>query len=89
MKTAIVLISAEHFSNSRKVCESIEKQVFTNSSELREKINAELETDHTIEQRNLLRNSILIYEISDFMDAVNNQELDVLTNHFLSYVQLK
>ena len=31
---------------------------------------------------------IMIYELSDFMDGVNNQELDILTDSFISYVRV-
>ena len=32
---------------------------------------------------------VLIYDISEFMDVVNNQELDILTEYFISYVNVE
>ena len=30
----------------------------------------------------------MFFEISDFMDAVNNQEVDILTDSFISYINI-
>lgn len=78
MTTSIVLIPVE-FINSRQVCEIIERTQYGNVQELRDKID-ELLNESEVEE------DILIYDISDYMDAVNDQELDVLTEYFISYV---
>jgi O-phosphoseryl-tRNA(Cys) synthetase len=33
--------------------------------------------------------SVLVYTLSGFMDEVNDQNLEVLTEYFISYVTLK
>jgi hypothetical protein len=74
MKTKIVLIHVDH-DNARKVCEDIESMVFTHN-ELLDYFN-----DNEIVRYQ-------VFDISDFMDGVNDQELDVLTECFMSYVNV-
>jgi hypothetical protein len=81
MKTFIILININH-TNARKACNAIENTTFANFDAL---------------EQALVKNGInanedyrtLKYEISDFMEAVNDQELDVLTEYFLSYVKIE
>ena len=80
MTTSIVLIPVD-FMNCRKVCETIERQTFGNVQELRDKV-AELLSEPEVD------GEVLVYDISDFMDEVNNQMYDVLTEYFISYVYL-
>lgn len=49
--------------------------------------NLENRVFKSIEELPILPENSLICEISDFMDAVNNQELDILTEYFISYVK--
>ena len=74
-KTYIVLISVE-YSDSRKTCELIEDTKYQNFSELKEVLED-------------VGNDYLVYSLTDFMDEVNNQYLDVLTEYFISYVHIK
>jgi len=78
MTTSIVLIPVE-FVNSRRVCERIEREKFGNVQEMRDKV-AELLNEPEVDE------DVLVFDISDFMDAVNDQELDVLSEYFISYV---
>lgn len=78
----IVIINTE-FTNSRKTCENIENQSFESREELLEYIRKN--TDCTEEE---LKQEIHILEMSDFMDAVNDQVLDNLENSFISYVDI-
>lgn len=75
MKTHIVLISVEN-TNARKVCEKIEGQSFTKQS------FDDLMVREVID-------SYSVISLSDFMDSVNNQDLDDLTNYFISHIKLK
>lgn len=75
MKTSIVLISVE-FTNSRKVCEKIEGQSF-DRRKLDDLMVSEMITNYSV------------IPLSDFMDSVNNQDLDDLTNYFMSYIKIK
>ena len=77
-KTVMVLIPVSYY-NSRKVCEAIENTKWDSTIGLRKHISIECENTG---------DDISFYDISDFMDAVNNQELDVLTEYFISYVQM-
>jgi hypothetical protein len=83
MKTSIVLIPV-YFSNARHVCNEIENQKFKTTTELREKLNSELVAPDDEEPE-----SPLIYDMTDFMEEVNDQQLDILTNYFMSYVQFE
>lgn len=80
MKLIMVLISVEYH-NARKVCNLIENTTFKDYNELKETLTRELDEDPT-------DGINLFFEISDFMEAVNDQELDVLTEYFISYVNI-
>ena len=77
-KTFIIIIPAS-YDNSRNTCERYENRVFDSTTELR----AELVID------GLSGDDVMVCNLSDFMDGVNNQEIDVLTDSFISYVRLK
>lgn len=80
-KTFIVLISVDHDS-AREVCNFIENRTFKNYDEFNKTLRTELDAE-------LTSNLVLTFAISDFMEAVNDQELDVLTEYFMSYVQIE
>lgn len=70
MKTYIILINLNYSNEARRICETLENQVFK-----------------SIEDLPTLPENSLLYEITDFMDAVNDQELDILTDYYISYVK--
>ena len=76
MKTIIILISVDH-DNARAVCNVIENKTYASFTELEEALKAFRITNK------------LIFNISDFMEAVNDQELYVLTEYFISYVKIE
>ena len=78
MKINVVIIRNQENGNARRACEQVENRTFNNVDELR---NALL-CVYDIEK-------FICLELTDFMDAVNDQELDDLTNSFISYVKLK
>lgn len=75
--TQIVLISVDHH-NSRKVCEQLENFVYPTLGALEETLAEKLGS----------REGFIILTISQFMDEVNDQLLDVLTNYFMTYVKI-
>ena len=79
METYIVLISVE-CTNPRKVCEFIQNETFDSKESARKVINEQLGED--------VDNWIPIYCLNDFMDEVNDQILDNLTEYFISYVKI-
>jgi|688.fasta_scaffold926476_2 hypothetical protein len=80
METCIVLISVD-YSNARKVCNIIENQKFDNRQELNKTIKEQLvDCDGD--------GGVSIFRLTDFMEEVNDQYLDVLTEHFISYVHV-
>ncbi len=81
MKTFIILININH-TNSRNACNAIENTTFANFEALEQAL-----VKNGIDEDEDYRT--LKYEISDFMEAVNNQELDVLTEYFISYVKIE
>ena len=76
MTTHIVLISVE-WHNARKVCEFLENQT----------IHRPLEDFTMI--KDVPKEMCRVMTMTDFMDAVNDQELDNLSEYFISYVNLK
>jgi hypothetical protein len=83
MNLYVVLIPVDSFSNARKVCELIENQTFGTLTHLNNVLNEELVRDDED------GDEVTALKISDFMDAVNDQDLDNLTNCFISYVNIE
>jgi len=84
MKTFIVLIPVVYF-DARKTCEAIENQTYKDVPTLLNEVHEKLERGG----KDGKDEDVLVYELSEFMDEVNNQELDVMTNYFIGYVHLK
>jgi hypothetical protein len=80
METCIVLISSA-YNNARKVCEAIENQKFDSRESARETINKELDEDDAFDD-------VSIFRLSDFMEEVNDQYFDNLTEYFISYIHI-
>ena len=81
MNTQIILIPVD-YSNSRKVSENIENKTFETQADAVKSVYKDLVGDDEV------KGIVLIFPITDFMDACNNQELDVLTNYFISYITI-
>jgi len=77
MSTQIVLISVEH-DNARKVCEQIENTTYQSYHDLFKDLRAKVGSD----------DGFFIFTISQFMDEVNDQILDNLSEYFMSYVKI-
>lgn len=75
MKTLILLL------DDRKLLEKIENQVFENTHEMVDQLKEYGMTEKEEE-------GLGYYEISEFMDLVNDQILDNLENTFIGYVKL-
>ena len=87
-KTFIVLIPVDYVM-SRKVCEEIENEEFKSVDTLLEAVNTKLKQGGMEGEDEQVSNEILVYELTNFMDEVNNQNLDELSNYFISYVHIK
>ena len=81
MKETVIVVISVDYSNARKVCEQLENQQFASTTELREVLNLELETDEED------KNQPQFFSLSDFMDECNDQYIN-LENSFISYVNL-
>jgi hypothetical protein len=77
MNTQIVLISVDHY-NARKVCEQIENTTYPTLTALKDTLKEKLDDV----------NGAMVLTISQFMDEVNDQLLDNLTEYFISYVKI-
>ena len=75
--TQIDLISVDN-DNARKVCEQIENQTYPTYSHLKKDLNERLGG----------LDDVMVFTISQFMDEVNDQLLDNLTEYFISYVKI-
>ena len=82
-KVRIVLIPVDYH-NSRKLCELIENQSYSSSKEVMKEINS-----HMGEDADEFGKEVLIYTLDSFMDEVNDQILDVLTEYFMSYIKIE
>tara|TARA_R110000868_G_scaffold146779_3_gene367787 strand:+ start:1078 stop:1335 length:258 start_codon:yes stop_codon:yes gene_type:complete len=82
MNTQIILIPVD-YSNSRKVCELIENQTFETQVDAIRAAKKDLVSDEEEP------NDILIFTMTDFMDTCNNQELDTLTEYFITYITIR
>lgn len=71
----VVLISVNEI-NAREICEMIEGEFIE-------------DFDNHYEFCQIDPNNYMTYAISDFMDLVNDQELDVLTGYFITFVNTK
>lgn len=84
MTQVLVLVTAD-YDNAKEVCEKLNKQTFKDTRSVREEFDSLLVSDEEfgdIEE-------VLIYNIEDFVGGVNNQELDVLANYFMSVVNIE
>lgn len=75
MKTVIVIL------NNRSILEKVENQIFENTQELIDQLRSWGMTEDE-------ENDLGCYEISRFMDLVNDQILDNLEDTFLGYVTI-
>ena len=75
MKTIIILL------DNRRLLEAIENQVYEDISDMINELRALGMTDEQEE-------GLGYYEITDFMDLVNDQVLDDLTSTFFGYVKI-
>ena len=86
MKTIIVLIPVD-FTNSRKVSELIQNETYTAKKQLEccdlliTQLNKELGITGEVKDKPLP----LMYDLNDFMDECNDQEIN-MENYFMSYV---
>jgi len=79
MKAQIIAIPVD-YTNSRKVAEAIESRQFDSYVELRSELHKQLVFEERIPEPT-------IYSLTDFMDACNDQEID-LEEYFISYVYI-
>jgi hypothetical protein len=75
MQTVVILISVNDFSNGRKIAENIENTLFNTPDDILRKV------------REKEGGFVAIYPITDFMDACNNQEIE-LEGVWVSYAQV-
>lgn len=83
MERIFVVLIPVDYSNSRKVCELIENQKYENLTSVSDSVkeNGIVSTDEE-------SGDVLYFELTDFMDEVNNQTLDNLSEYFISYVKV-
>ena len=75
MNTVVILISVDDFTDGRKIAENIENMLFNTCDDILRKAREKED------------GFVAIYPISDFMDACNNQEIE-LENFWVSYAQV-
>jgi len=75
MQTVIVLISVDDFSDGRKIAENIENILFNTPDDILRKVREKED------------GFVAVYPITDFMDACNNQEIE-LDGVWVSYAQV-
>jgi len=75
VQTVIILISVVDFTDGRKIAESVENILFNTPEDILRKVRAEQD------------GFVAIYPITDFMDACNNQEIE-LEGVWVSHAQV-
>lgn len=80
MKTYIVLLAVDVFER-RQHAELLEAKKFENVKKIYELLQKDIDDEITEED-------VLIYELTDFIDACNNQELE-LELWWVTYVNIK
>lgn len=75
MNTVVILISVDDFTNGRKIAENIENMLFNTPDDILRKVREEED------------GFVAIYPITDFMDACNNQEIE-LEGVWVSYARV-
>ncbi len=75
MQTVIVLISVDDFSDGRKIAENIENILFNTPDDILRKVREKED------------GFVAVYPITDFMDACNNQEIE-LEGVWVSYARV-
>lgn len=75
VQTVIILISVDDFTDGRKIAEEIENILFNTPEDILRKVRAEQD------------GFVAIYPITDFMDACNNQEIE-LEGVWVSHAQV-
>lgn len=80
MKTYIVLLAVDVFER-RQHAELLEAEKFENVKKIYELLQKDIDDEITEED-------VLIYELTDFIDACNNQELE-LELWWVTYVNIK
>jgi len=75
MNTVVILISVDDFTDGRKIAENIENILFNTPDDILRKVREKED------------GFVAIYPITDFMDACNNQEID-LEGVWVSYAQV-
>jgi len=83
-ETMIVTIEVESFDDGRRTAEHLENQKFDSYSEFIERLDSEL--DSYAKYRN--EHNVQLWSLTDFMDACNNQEIN-LENVWIGYIHLK
>ena len=75
MNTVVILISVDDFTDGRKIAENIENMLFNTPDDILRKVREKED------------GFAAIYPITDFMDACNNQEIE-LDGVWISYAQV-
>ena len=75
MNTVVILISVDDFTDGRKIAENIENMLFNTPDDILRKVREKED------------GFVAIYPITDFMDACNNQEIE-LDGVWISYAQV-
>ena len=79
METIVVLIPVDEI-GSRKICENMENENFDSINDVWKYLEDKTEVHWS---------NVLVYRMTDFMEAVNDQDMDILTEYFMTYVQVK
>lgn len=83
-ETMILTLDVNSFSDGRKVAERIENEKFESHTDLVKRLMLELGT----EGANYDDYNIQVWTLSDFMDACNSEDIN-LVDTWIGYVQLK
>lgn len=72
------------YHNARKLCEYLQNQTFNSIDALMDEVKTQMGDSFTE-----FGDRVMWYSLNNLMDDVNDQEFDIMTEYFMSYVTIR
>lgn len=79
----IIFIPVDYY-NARKLCEYLQNQTFNSIDALMDEVKTQMGDSFTE-----FGDRVMWYSLNNLMDDVNDQEFDIMTEYFMSYVTIR
>lgn len=84
MENVRIIFVPVHYLNARKLCEHLQNQTFNSFDALMDEVKTQMGDSFTE-----FGSQVMWYSLNNLMDDVNDQEFDILTEYFMSYVTIQ